>query len=48
MPWAHPASARRSWVYIGCTNDLRKRIKEHNEGKVYTTKKMLPCIISIL
>ncbi len=35
-------SDKTPWVYIGCTNDLSKRIKEHNKGKVFTTKKMLP------
>lgn len=40
--WIYPAPARRSWIYIGCTNDLKNRLKEHNEGKVFTTKKMLP------
>jgi len=35
-------SNKTSWIYIGCTNDLEKRLKEHNEGKVYSTKKMLP------
>ena len=33
---------KTSWIYIGCTNDLEKRLKEHNEGKVYSTKKILP------
>ena len=28
--------------YIGFTNDLKKRIKEHKEGNVFTTKKFLP------
>ena len=28
--------------YIGCTNNLQKRLTEHNEGKVFTTKKMSP------
>lgn len=41
-PWIYPALARKSWVYIGCTYNLEKRLKEHNEGKVYSTKKMLP------
>lgn len=41
-PSIYPAPARRSWIYIGCTNDLGKRLKEHNEGKVYSTRKMLP------
>ncbi len=35
-------SNKTRWIYIGCTNNLKKRIKEHNEGKVYSTKKMLP------
>lgn len=35
-------SDKNKGIYIGCTNDLHKRLKEHNEGKVYTTKKMLP------
>lgn len=25
-------------IYIGSTNDLRKRLKEHNSGKSYPTK----------
>lgn len=29
-------------IYIGCTHDLENRLKEHVEGRVYTTKKMLP------
>ncbi len=28
--------------YIGSTNDLRKRFKEHNLGKVYSTKGRKP------
>lgn len=28
--------------YIGYTKDLRKRLKEHNQGKTFTTRKMLP------
>ena len=30
------------WIYIGCTNDLWKRLLEHNKGKVFSTRKMLP------
>ena len=29
-------------LYIGSTNDLRKRIIEHNKGKVESTKKKKP------
>ena len=29
-------------LYIGSTNDLRKRIIEHNRGKVVSTKKKKP------
>ena len=29
-------------IYIGRTNNLEKRLKEHKERKVYSTKKMLP------
>jgi len=28
--------------YIGSTNDLRKRFKEHNNGKVFSTKARRP------
>ncbi len=35
-------NSKTPWIYIGCTHDLGKRVKEHNDGKVYTTKKMLP------
>jgi len=28
--------------YTGCTNNLRRRIKEHNEGKVQITKNRKP------
>ncbi|MFH0926700.1 MAG: GIY-YIG nuclease family protein [bacterium] len=30
------------WIYIGCTDDLERRLKEHANGQVYSTKKMLP------
>jgi len=31
-----------SQIYIGFTNDLKKRISTHKEGKVFTTRKFLP------
>ena len=36
------ANDRTKWLYIGCTSNLEKRISEHNKGKVFTTKKILP------
>jgi len=29
-------------LYIGCTNDLKKRFKEHNSGAVFSTKLKKP------
>ena len=29
-------------MYIGCTNNLQKRIYEHNSGKVFSTKHRMP------
>lgn len=29
-------------LYIGFTRDLKKRLKEHESGKVFSTKKYLP------
>ncbi len=29
-------------LYIGFTNDIRKRVKEHHNAEVFTTKKFLP------
>jgi putative endonuclease len=29
-------------IYIGSTNDLRRRLIEHNEGKVFSTKGRRP------
>lgn len=29
-------------LYIGSTNTLEKRIKEHNEGKCFSTKSRIP------
>ena len=35
-------SSNKKWYYIGSTNRLQKRIKEHNSGKVQSTKNYLP------
>ncbi|MDO8600749.1 MAG: GIY-YIG nuclease family protein [bacterium] len=29
-------------LYVGSTNDLRKRFKEHNDGKIFSTKTRRP------
>ena len=36
------SSNKIPWTYIGSTHDLENRLKEHAEGKVFSTKKMLP------
>jgi putative endonuclease len=35
-------SLRDGRLYIGRSDDLRIRIKDHKSGKVWTTKRMLP------
>ena len=35
-------SKKDSQLYLGSTIDLRKRFKEHNEGKVFSTKSRRP------
>ncbi|ODS33854.1 MAG: GIY-YIG nuclease superfamily protein [Candidatus Scalindua rubra] len=35
-------SIKTKKIYIGYTSDLKRRLKEHNEGKNYTTLRMLP------
>jgi len=35
-------SEKTSYIYIGCTSNLGERLKRHEEGMVYSTKKMLP------
>lgn len=31
--------------YIGSTNDLRRRFKEHSDGKIFSTKNRRPLIL---
>jgi len=32
----------KDWKYIGSTNDLSRRIEEHNDGHVFSTKNYRP------
>lgn len=38
-------SKKDSELYVGCTNDLKKRIKEHNDGLVFSTQGKRPYVI---
>jgi len=51
--WVNPApqkwyyvyllrSKKDNSIYLGCTRNLTKRLKEHKEGKNFSTRKMLP------
>ena len=32
-------------IYVGSTNDLRRRVKSHQDGSVLSTKSYLPAIL---
>ena len=32
-------------LYVGCTSNLEKRVKEHNQGRVKSTKNRRPLIL---
>jgi len=39
-------SKKDSELYIGSTNDLKRRVQEHNTGKVFSTKSRRPfCLL---
>ena len=38
-------SGAKRWYYIGSTNRLERRIQEHNQGKVISTKAYRPLIL---
>lgn len=35
-------SKQQDWRYIGSTSDLKQRFKDHNNGKMQSTKHFLP------
>lgn len=35
-------SKKDGFLYTGCTHDLKNRLQEHNNGKVFSTKSRLP------
>jgi len=37
---------KNGMIYVGCTNNLDKRILRHNSGQVLTTKYLLPVVIT--
>ncbi len=41
-------SIKTKKIYIGYTSDLKRRLKEHNEGKNYTTYEDVAYRISLL
>jgi len=38
-------SASRNYIYVGLTNNLARRIKEHNSGLNKTTKPYIPFLL---
>jgi len=35
-------SNKRKWYYVGSTNRLEERLKEHNSGRVQSSKSFFP------
>jgi predicted GIY-YIG superfamily endonuclease len=35
-------SQKQDWHYIGSTNDLKRRFKQHNGGEVQSSKHFIP------
>jgi putative endonuclease len=48
MFWVYIAKNKQNNLYIGSTSDLKRRIKEHNEGKNKSTKPYLPWVVIYL
>ncbi len=39
-------SLERDFIYIGSTDDLKRRLKEHNNGEVQSTRAYVPLAIN--
>ncbi len=37
---------KKNFIYIGHSNDLKRRLKEHSDGNTQSTKAYLPLILS--
>ncbi len=40
MAWVYILNTKANKYYIGSTNDLQKRLRQHREGKTASTKKL--------
>ncbi|NQT90622.1 MAG: GIY-YIG nuclease family protein [Candidatus Omnitrophica bacterium] len=36
------SSKKKRWIYIGCTGNLKGRLRDHSEGRINSTRNMLP------
>jgi putative endonuclease len=45
MHYVYFLGLKNGQVYTGSTSDLRRRMKEHQQGKVSSTSKRLPLIL---
>lgn len=42
MFYVYVLRGREDRLYVGRTDDLKRRIRNHKEGKTWTTRRMLP------
>ncbi|MBP9817450.1 GIY-YIG nuclease family protein [Candidatus Shapirobacteria bacterium] len=45
MYWVYVLKCVDNGFYVGCTDNLRERYKQHNDGLVKNTKSRLPVIL---
>jgi len=45
MIYVYIIKGKNSYYYTGCTNNLKTRFREHNQGHVYSTKAYKPFIL---